>query len=263
VHFPYKTQKLEFSGFSVVSPGKGIGIYKRSVKYASIFSLEAMALFDALSYAGSISSDRITIFSDSKSVLLALSNINFKGNINYLIGKIRCKMKHLYNAGKNVQLIWIPSHCGILGNELADEMARKAIKKGINFQHILPAKDFKAWWKNSLFIKFYEWCVTTGENKATWYMKNCLTPSRKPWFHKFNIDRRTMMSICRMRSGHTALSESLHRFHIVPSPNCPVCNVPELIIFFSNVSALRGCWICLFYRQKQRNFRKCHFLLPV
>lgn len=103
-----KIQESEFIGFSVISPEKDAEIYKRSVKYASIFSLEAMVLLNALSYAESISSKRITIFSDSKLVLSALSKINFKGNINYLIYKIRYKMKYLYNAGKKIQIIWIP-----------------------------------------------------------------------------------------------------------------------------------------------------------
>lgn len=107
------------------------------------------------------------------------------------------------------------------------EKARETIKKGIDSQCIFTAKDFKAWWKNSLFIKFYEWCISTREGKATWYMKNCLTPSRKSWFHKLNIDRRSIVSISRMRSGHTALAESLYRFHIALPPNSG--NTPESI----------------------------------
>ena len=33
----------------------------------------------------------------------------------------------LFNSGKTIVLIWIPSHIGIRGNELADEAAKSAL----------------------------------------------------------------------------------------------------------------------------------------
>lgn len=40
-------------------------------------------------------------------------------------------MKYMknYNINKNITLMWIPSHMGMIGNEKADEEAKKAIEK--------------------------------------------------------------------------------------------------------------------------------------
>lgn len=43
----------------------------------------------------------------------------------------------------------------------------------------------------------------------------------------YNISHKGMVFLCRMRCGHTSLLESLFRFSIVPSPNCPACDTLE------------------------------------
>lgn len=44
---------------------------------------------------------------------------------------------------------------------------------------------------------------------------------------KLNLSRREIVSIYRLKSSHTSLKESLYRFNIVDSPNCPTCNSSE------------------------------------
>lgn len=78
-----------------------------------------------------------------------------------------------------------------------------------------------------MFNKFYVRSKDSGIARASWYMQNCMTSTRTPWFYSYNISHRGIVSICRMRCGHISLLESLFRFSIVPSPNCPACDTPE------------------------------------
>jgi len=47
----------------------------------------------------------------------------------------------LVNAGNSITLIWIPSHTGIRGNELADEAAKAALSSTVSTMKC-PASDY-------------------------------------------------------------------------------------------------------------------------
>jgi hypothetical protein len=46
--------------------------------------------------------------------------------------------------GIEVKLMWIPSHVGLVGNELADEQARQLALEGSIFYKPLPPNDFQS-----------------------------------------------------------------------------------------------------------------------
>ena len=63
---------------------------------------------------------------DSLSALQAIKGSIYKVK-NYIIYDIYNIITSLNNIGINVVLEWIPSHVGILGNELADKEAKNAL----------------------------------------------------------------------------------------------------------------------------------------
>ncbi|GAB1867729.1 Reverse transcriptase domain-containing protein [Camponotus japonicus] len=188
-----------------------------------------MAILETISFVTKHQMNDITIFSDSKSVLQALKNINFKNNTSHLINKIRDSINKFVKRGGRIKLIWIPSHCGITGNERADSLAKEVPRSGIDYQVCTSNRDFSASWKHNQFERFFEWCKSSGENRATWYIENCFTPTRFPWFQFYDISRKSIVSINRMRCGHTSLKFSLARFNIVPSGKCSECGSPEIL----------------------------------
>ena len=71
------------------------------------------------------------IFSDSSSALHTVSN-------KYTDHPIALSINHRLNElatqhGKNVELCWVPSHCGIEGNERADTAAVQASRRDPEF----------------------------------------------------------------------------------------------------------------------------------
>ncbi|KAL4149659.1 hypothetical protein QTP88_003551 [Uroleucon formosanum] len=87
----------------------------------SIFSAESQAIHKAISHAMTLVSEKILIISDSLSALLALKNPYPKNEI------IQAIQEEITHSRKKIEFIWVPSHTGIIGNELADKAANEAI----------------------------------------------------------------------------------------------------------------------------------------
>ncbi|XP_025262528.1 uncharacterized protein LOC112637311 [Camponotus floridanus] len=171
-----------------------------------------MAILETINQANKHNIINFTIFSDSKSVLTALQNISCNNKSSHLLLEIRHQIKLINESNGSVKLVWIPSHCGIKGNEMADALAKEAPKFGIDYPINTSIRDFKATWKNELFKSFSKWCKgKNNKNKASCYMENYWTDNRSPWFDQFNISRKGITSICRMRCGHTSLNESFSK----------------------------------------------------
>src|SRR5580765_572934 len=67
------------------------------------------------------------ILSDSLSVLSNLQAPDCSGTINHNILRIKNSPLKCKNLGISVKLMWIPSHRGIPGNEMADSLAKESL----------------------------------------------------------------------------------------------------------------------------------------
>ncbi|KMQ91490.1 pol-like protein, partial [Lasius niger] len=117
----------ERTGFAIFSPELNLSIQKRINNHASIFEAEALAIVEALDVIVKKNIQRTAIFSDSLSVLTNLENPILSGNTHHLILRIRNSMLRCSQLNLETELIWIPSHKGIIGNERADLLAKKSL----------------------------------------------------------------------------------------------------------------------------------------
>ena len=97
---------------------------KRLPADASIFTAEAMALEMALTAIQSSEDSHFVIFSDSLSCLMALQNYD---TLDPRIIKLKNLVHSLTLTGKHVVFAWIPSHIGLDGNEMANELAKQSL----------------------------------------------------------------------------------------------------------------------------------------
>lgn len=174
-----------------------------------------MAIIHALRDAINLDATEFRIFSDSMSVLKAISSgkaYNKKSHITLIIQNL-CLTLEL--SGKSIQVYWIPAHKGITINE----EAKDAVKNGIDSDILLPYSDFKAIWK-SVIYDFNLFLLNSAQKKGKKYFSHFYSLGRKPWFHRSTLSRRNIVSINRIRASRTSLAYDLFRINVVDSPEC-------------------------------------------
>ncbi|XP_018394554.1 PREDICTED: uncharacterized protein LOC108773291, partial [Cyphomyrmex costatus] len=190
---------------------------------SSVFSAEAWAIYQALILSLDAGYSTVFIFSDSRSVLEAVASHKLI-NSNYIIRKIKEALLQLAERKIVCSLFWIPSHKGIMGNEIADKAAKEACKDG--------AKGFSAYLNDK--------ALSTGTQYHLLYNP---APSAKPWYYKFALNRSEIVLINRLRSNHYNLNYSLFRKNMVQSPAC-VCGDPRQdlnhIVFYCPLTRIKA-----------------------
>lgn len=188
---------------------------------SSVFTGECFALLKAVELILLLKLDKSIIFSDSKSALQTINKFPFKMKPFYpVVFEIRSKLHECVVRGYSVIFAWVPSHCGIMGNEKADQLAKEAVQDGDlvpfkNYCHdlvALPRVYLRESW-NSL------WGVSS-QSKGRFYFNVQPSIPIKPWFFKARCSKIVTSIITRMRLGHVCTPSHLARLGIVDSDIC-------------------------------------------
>jgi len=246
------------TGASVYSPDIKLGIMHRLPAETSVFSAEAWAIYVAINTIIDLKCDKAVIFTDSKSVLEALSPPLTQNN-NYLIHYIRNSWSKCIQFGTDLGIFWVPSHKGIPGNEMADSLAKKAISHGFKPNFLVPFPDLYAEVKESLNNQFSAYlnnaALIKGTFHASLYQDSCLI-SEKPWYYDKPLKRKEIVLINRIRSNHYNLNYSLFRKNMSPSAACQ-CGDPRQdinhIIFYCPITIPRSLRLRTYLRSNHPN----------
>ena len=182
-------------GCAAVLPGRIVA--RRLPPSSSVFTAELTAIADALSEADTLPNVNISIFTDLLSALQTLDTFN---NCHPIVSAILRWLVRLSTRNKNVRLCWVPGHCGVVGNEQADDAARgAAVAPDPAEQRPLPYKDFFPAIKRAVRSKWsLEWSEVPMRNKL-----RTIKDAPTPWVSSSNRSRRTEIILCRLRIGHT------------------------------------------------------------
>lgn len=208
------------AGFAVtdmVSMSKKI----RTPQEWSAMTLEAGALREAIRVASCHPSNCHSIFTDSLSTLEALKSNRVKNPI------IREIKDMILDSVKSISLFWIPSHIGILGNEIADLDAKSAANKiEIDLPYTIGDDAAKlacaAIWRE----KANRWATMNPPNHLAEIKDKPIK-----WDSSNIKRRRDSTIICRLRIGHTNITH-LHHILRTQAPMCDFCNCPLTVRHF-------------------------------
>jgi hypothetical protein len=125
----------------------------------------------------------------------------------------------------NISVVWVPGHVDIAGNEEADKAAKQAAKsrgtlgttttyktmKSARNQVIKEKakREWKIGWENGRNTARHLWHIITKSEAQNTY-KICRSIIKRP----------EIALLSRLRTGHCALNQYLHRFHHQESPEC-------------------------------------------
>lgn len=178
----------------------------------SIFSAEALAISIALDEL--LTHDRPAyVFTDSKSVLSALVNVNLKSP--RIILSLHNKLVNAAHFNP-LYLVWVPAHKGIPINEEADRLAKSATEQAIMINFISP-EDLISFFRKKLALDAHReytessYFSALGEIPPLAATLACMRNRKE--------DVLIIRFICRM----LLTPALLNRFGLVDDANCSIC----------------------------------------
>ncbi|GIY66992.1 hypothetical protein CDAR_417641 [Caerostris darwini] len=164
---------------------------------ATVFMAELVAIDNALDFAIEQSLSPANIISDSRSVLLALENLN---NLDPSILNIKNK---ILNFTGQVRLYWIKAHAGHMGNERADVLAKEATTNpDIQLPVVANLQYFKQLLKKEILAEWQDRWSNSSKGREVFLL-----------LPKVNINRvQGDFYINQLISGHGALAAYQLRF---------------------------------------------------
>ena len=162
-----------------------------------------------------------TVFlTDCRSILQSLQS---PGG-DQIFSNIRQELSLIKNK-TSVTLQWIPSHCGVGGNEDADRLSKMESKLEQS-AHPMSYSEAKAIHRNNFRTEWWQHLDIGREEDS---------------IHQ--LDRAAQVTIFRLRTGHCQLLSHLHRLKISHSDECPCSTGPQtpihILQFCPTFDALR------------------------
>lgn len=202
----------------------GYGVYaeegqisKKLPAQATVFTAEGVAILRACQLLIQNNAGPSIVATDSRSWLDRLARPPDSKS-----SELECNIRETIRTShcfSPIKLAWCPAHCGVHGNEEADQLAKEGAEKGVPDTVKVPYTDILLEERKKILSSWQRrWeAATTGRRL------HALKPTvgKVPWFQdKLGMKRRNMVTFTRLRLGHGAFPSHLHRIGIKNSPSC-------------------------------------------
>lgn len=207
-------------GFGLTCPALNTSLKFRIGDHFSVFQAEAFAINRAINLVLANQIKKALIVSDSKSVLSALRYGDVRGKQESCIYVIKLLFNMAKENGLTISFLWIPSHLGIVGNEIADTLAGEALL--LNHISIKKYQYYNLFGtlREQLKQKSMQLVLEQSNIKGRNYFSLKKVSFNKPWFNNVNEKRDLITFISRIRTGHTCCSDHLKRKNIKSDDTC-------------------------------------------
>ena len=142
-------------------------------------------------------------------------------------------IKYLHLQHHSIRFFWIKGHSGNIHNNLADYLAKRAVRAGVSLVEGLSAQDAIIIFNQGLD---HSWKVIWREtSRYEGLSLNKLKPSPgPPWFiYNPSSPRKEITLLNRIRINHTLTNSHFYRLYLSPTPFCtcsPTPATPEHLI---------------------------------
>lgn len=232
------SKNLSFVGSALWCPNKEYSQVFKLPPETSIYSAECFAVLKALHYIKNIPEfTKVLICTDSLSILKAINGFPINKNPSYLILEIIDEINKLRTQSRNIAMLWIPSHSGIIGNEKVDRLAASSVTERTQYSLELSPGEVRSLLKKIIYKEWQNIWSTSSAEKGRHFFGICPKIPVQPWFEKSKLCRKVIVHIIRLRIGHATTPAYLHRIGRRDNPYCLCDNVS-----YGDIShALLGC----------------------
>ena len=180
--------------------------------FFSVFSAELQAIASALQYidGSNLNHSKVVICTDSKSAVCALAAQH--NSAHPIIDQIR---KLINNSNKDIEILWIPGHCGIPGNEKVDKGAKEILQDQPQDNLPCPASDYL----NHLHSSFRTTLQLVWDLNPHYHLHQ-IKPRMGHWPSSNRNTKLQEIILARLRVGHTSLTH----YHIIEHSPPPICH---------------------------------------
>ena len=191
--------------------------------YPTVFQAEVFAILRAaeLLYEHEVINRDIVFHTDSQSAIRALTNPIVCSKT---VSDCSQKLNRL-GVNNNVLITWVPGHSDILGNELADLLAKSAIRTPfVGPQPSLPVssrmcRTHVASWVTNMHQS--KWTSTIGHKVSKKMMPHICTKRSR---HILSLAKHKINQLTQVLTGHSELAKHRSRIKKRRSPICTKCN---------------------------------------
>ena len=194
----------------------GYKIQHRLPDDTSVFVAELHAIYVALKTVCQSRTPNIVICSDSKSALQSIANPPFSHHLQVYIRNLHTD---LHASGFQIIFLWVPSHCGIQGNELVDFYAKQSLSLVTITDIPINMDSVKTAIRQTLA---FHW-QTQWQADTTVTQLRTIKLTTKSWGSSSRKNRQEEKMLCRLRIGHTFITHS-HCFKQITRPQCDTCD---------------------------------------
>ena len=161
----------------------------------------------------------MVICTDSTAVLASM--LSFHSNSRQgLLYEVLQSVTGIVVKGCEIKFLWVPAHVGVKGNESADKMAKKAIKKlAVEMNVKISKSEVKSMIWERVNVLWQEKWNNEVKGRHLYCIQNSIGTKKV-----MSGDRRKEIVLTRLRLGHSALNKSLHIIGKHQSGFCEVCH---------------------------------------
>uniref|UniRef100_L7M0K7 Putative tick transposon n=1 Tax=Rhipicephalus pulchellus TaxID=72859 RepID=L7M0K7_RHIPC len=218
------TQNSSAAAFTV--PDMGVTKRFKITHRTSSTAAELTGVRQAAHFISQQSPATWTLFCDSKPALQLIGNYMKQGTAySPLVYEIMIMLTEASQSGHTITLQWIPSHCGIAGNEQADAEAKMAHTTGE-----VVSIHFSRYDINALLSKAIKTSMTRLWNDPDYRQERLYRLDSGRAFRlpcRLRRDQETLLH--RLRLGVAYTRRYLCKIGQEQNPNCSVCHTSETI----------------------------------
>ena len=190
----------------------------------SIFTAEAAAILQVLQYIQHNRLQKCVICTDSFSVVCALNDTTSEHPI---VNDIILLSHQLADNGCTLIILWVPGHCNIAGNVIADTQAKAAVHCDRLLDIDVGYTDHLSTLRHAINERFNQMWVNYRPTTSLKDVKDMVGH----WDTCKRQNRREEIILCRLRLGHTRYTHSYILDHD-PQPQCDRCRCPRSVKHF-------------------------------